>query len=158
MHAVVFLRSLCLVDMAYSRMHLEIREQKKTVIPQTCREGASLAPSHNASVMLGTPQFLCAVGALSVHDFLLLRGSNLCVLETTVPLFVSVGPAHCWSCLPLRPICPSVCLVCLSVLLLPAYWFTNKTGPILHSMPSWPSGGVSVVATSLLFSLRAVVP
>ena len=64
----------------------------------------------------GTPQFLCAVGALSVHDFLFLGGSNLCVLETTVPLFVSIGPAHCWSRLPLCPLCPSVCLAAACIL------------------------------------------
>lgn len=43
-------------------------------------------------------------------------GSNLCVLETTVPLFVSIGPAHCWSRLPLCPLCPSVCLAAACIL------------------------------------------
>lgn len=103
--------------------------------------------------MMGTPQLLCVVGALPVHDFLLLGGSNLCALDTTVPLSESAGPADCWSRPPLCPLSLSLC-----VLLLPAYCFTNNTGPILHSMPSWPSGGVSVIATSLLFSLRAVFP
>lgn len=69
---------------------------------------------------------------------------NFCALETTtVPFFVSLD------------LLASVCV--LSVLLLPAYCFTNRTGPLLHSTPSWPCSGVSVIATLLLLSLRAVV-
>lgn len=67
-------------------------------------------------------------------------GFNFYALKMTVPLLVLVGPADCWP----RP--------------LPAYCFTNNTGPILHSMPSWPSGDVSVIAASLVLSLRAVFP
>lgn len=46
---------------------------------------------------MGTPQLLCVVGALPVHDFLLLGGLNLCALDTTVPLSVSTGPADCFA-------------------------------------------------------------
>lgn len=70
---------------------------------------------------------------------------NFCALETTtVPFFVSLD------------LLASVCV--LSVLLLPAYCFTNRTGPLLHNTPSWPCSGVSVTATLLLLRLRAVVP
>lgn len=79
-----------------------------------CGEGASPAPSHNASVMLGTPQFLCVIGALSVHDFLLL-GVLTSVHERQLSL--SLCPLDQLTVGPASPLCPlSLCLAAACIL------------------------------------------
>lgn len=90
-----FLHSLCpsRADMAYSRMHLEIKrvegargaEQDRVVCP----------PPLHSSVKLGIPQFLCACMNLIPR---LLKGgltSSLCIF----------GPSRGWSCMALCPVC-----------------------------------------------------
>lgn len=132
--------------MAYSRMHLEINQKRG--------EGNGYPTGVEKVQVSHLPRCLSDVGDTSIPvcagGNFLPGVFNLCALETIVPLYCLY-----WTSSLLVPPPP---LSSPSVLLLPAYWSTNKTGPILHSMPSWPCGGVSVITTSLLFSLRAVVP
>lgn len=122
--------------MAYSRMRLEIKTAEGNSYP-TSLENKQV--SHNASVE-NTSAPECVHQPLRWDIWTSVRWKLLQFLSLCL-----------WTCSLLASVCV------LSVLLLPAYCFTNRTGPILHSTPSWPCGGVSVIATLLLFSLRAVV-
>lgn len=154
MHAVVFRRSLWhdLVDTSYSRMHLEIREKKETVFSQVKRRSKARTFPQCLSDVGYTAVTVCGRGHFR-SMFSPPGVFNLCALQTAVPLSVSIGPAHCWSRLPLCLLFLAHCVSCCCL-----HTASQKTGLVLHSMPSWPSGGVSVVGTPLLFCLRAVLP
>lgn len=67
--------------------------RRRKWLSHRCREGTSLAPSRNASVMLGTPQFLSVQGGTSFRGFLTSVRWRRLFLSLSLLDQLTVGPS-----------------------------------------------------------------